>query len=66
MNELPQATLLIHGGMVIDGLGQPPRQANVLLAGERITAVEAGLHAATAPAVATNRQYRTTTTPLRA
>jgi imidazolonepropionase-like amidohydrolase len=37
--------------MVVDGLGAPPRQADVLLAGERIVAVEAGLHATAAPAL---------------
>ncbi len=46
-----QPTLLIHGGTVIDGLGKPPRRADVLLAGERIIAVEAGLQLSTAAQV---------------
>jgi imidazolonepropionase-like amidohydrolase len=45
------ATLLIHGGSVVDGLGNAPRVADVLLAGERIVAVEPGLDARTAAEV---------------
>jgi len=48
MSSSSPPTLLIHGGTVIDGLGHAPRQADVLLSGERITAVEAGLHSRTA------------------
>ena len=32
-------TLIVHGGQVIDGLGNPPRRADVWVAGERIIAV---------------------------
>ena len=52
MNTNAPASLLIHGGMVIDGLGRPPFEADVLLSGERIIAVEVGLDARTAPEVA--------------
>ena len=51
MTTSSQPTLLIHGGTVIDGLGKAPRRADVLVAGERIIAVEAGLQVSTAPAV---------------
>ena len=44
-------TLLIHGGTVIDGLGNPPRRADILVAGERILALEDVLHPSTAPSV---------------
>ncbi len=36
------ATLLITGGTVVDGLGNAPRRADVLIAGARIAAVDAG------------------------
>ena len=39
--------LLIHGGTVIDGLGNAPRRADVLVAGERIVAIENDLNAST-------------------
>jgi imidazolonepropionase-like amidohydrolase len=52
MNTHAPASLLIHGGTVIDGLGQSPFKADVLLSGERIIAVEAALDARTAPEVA--------------
>ena len=51
MTTSSQPTLLIHGGTVIDGLGNAPRRADVLVAGERIVAVEAGLQVSTAPEV---------------
>ncbi len=51
MTTSSQPTLLIHGGTVIDGLGKAPRRADVLVAGERIIAVEAGLQVGTAPEV---------------
>ncbi len=49
MTEQPTPTLLIHGGTVIDGLGNPPVRADVLLAGDRIVELAAGLAARAAP-----------------
>lgn len=46
-----QGTLLIHGGSVVDGLGNAPRRADVLLNGERIAAVESALDTGVAPEV---------------
>ncbi|MBX9606462.1 MAG: amidohydrolase family protein [Gammaproteobacteria bacterium] len=51
MNEQTPASLLIEGGQVIDGLGNPPFSADVLLAGNRIAAVAPDLGASTPPAV---------------
>lgn len=51
MNAQTTPTLFIHGGTVIDGLGNPPQRADVLLAGERILAVGAEAGAGLAPAV---------------
>lgn len=39
MTERPTPTLLIHGGDVLDGLGNPPQRADVLVANERILAI---------------------------
>ena len=39
MPEIQIPTLIVHGGQVIDGLGNPPRRADVCVAGERIIAV---------------------------
>lgn len=40
MPEHAEATLTIAGGNVIDGLGKPPYKADVVIAGQRIVAVE--------------------------
>ena len=43
MSTYDTASLLIHGGTIIDGLANPARRADVVLAGERILAVEEDL-----------------------
>ena len=43
--------LLIHGGTVIDGLDNAPRRADVLVADERIVAVENDLNVCTQTSV---------------
>lgn len=43
--------LLIHSGTVIDGLDNTPRRADVLVAGERIVAVENDLNVSTQTSV---------------
>ena len=49
MTEHATPTLLIHGGTVIDGLGNPPFRADVLLAGDRIATIGPDLAASAAP-----------------
>jgi imidazolonepropionase-like amidohydrolase len=49
MTEHATPTLLIHGGTVIDGLGNPPFRADVLLAGDRIATIGPELAASAAP-----------------
>ncbi|MGE0857520.1 MAG: amidohydrolase family protein [Gammaproteobacteria bacterium] len=51
MNAQTTPTLLIEGGRVVDGLGNAPFSADVLLAGKRIAAVAPGLGASTAAEV---------------
>ena len=41
MVNVPRPTLLVHGGMVVDGLGNPPRRADVLVVHDRILAITA-------------------------
>ncbi|MBI2799106.1 MAG: amidohydrolase family protein [Gammaproteobacteria bacterium] len=42
MSKFPAATLVVHGGNVLDGLGNPPRRGDIVVEKDRIVAVTAG------------------------